>query len=352
MRKLPFDNTVQPICVGSGLVALDVVISNDPATSAQFFAGGSCGNVLCILSYFGWSSYPVARLSNNVATQILIEDFLKWNIKTDAISVTSDGSTPIIIQRIIKNKKGKLKHRFEFRNPENGEYLPSFKPVLAKSVSTIVASIESCDVYFFDRISRSSIDLALEYKRQGSLVFFEPSNFKDFNEFNKCLEFSDIVKFSNDRISDYDVHYPYCVAPLEIQTLGDKGLQFRLKGDKIWSHVPGYNIETLVDAAGAGDWCTAGIIMYLRSLNIKNLLNITPSEIFEAARFGQLLSAFNCGYEGARGLMYNYSKNVFIAHLNEIINTFSGLLVIKNSTEVRYRQSKDNINISSLTEPI
>lgn len=62
------------ICSGTGLVALDVVISNDIEKPTQFYAGGSCGNVLTILSYMGWDSYPIARLSNNVASDLLIQD--------------------------------------------------------------------------------------------------------------------------------------------------------------------------------------------------------------------------------------------------------------------------------------
>jgi fructokinase len=67
----------KPVCIGSGLVALDVVISNNPSVPNQFLAGGSCGNVITILSYLGWDCYPIARLSNNVAGDILIHDLLR-----------------------------------------------------------------------------------------------------------------------------------------------------------------------------------------------------------------------------------------------------------------------------------
>ena len=50
---------LKPTVVGTGLVALDVVVSGD---DVKYFAGGTCGNVLTCLSYLGWDAKPVARL--------------------------------------------------------------------------------------------------------------------------------------------------------------------------------------------------------------------------------------------------------------------------------------------------
>ena len=38
----------QPKVVGTGLIALDVVIGPDPETPVRSWAGGTCGNVLSI----------------------------------------------------------------------------------------------------------------------------------------------------------------------------------------------------------------------------------------------------------------------------------------------------------------
>ena len=58
-RKSPFDLAVQtPVVVGTGLVALDIVINSDVHRPPQLWAGGTCGNVLTILSYLGWHAYP------------------------------------------------------------------------------------------------------------------------------------------------------------------------------------------------------------------------------------------------------------------------------------------------------
>jgi fructokinase len=51
-----------PIAYGTGFVSLDIVISSDPSEPSYHWAGGTCSNVLTILSYLGWKSFPIARL--------------------------------------------------------------------------------------------------------------------------------------------------------------------------------------------------------------------------------------------------------------------------------------------------
>src|ERR1700730_15920896 len=91
-----------PHVVGTGLVALDMVLSADREArgSLQCFAGGTCGNVLTVLSYLGWKASPVGRFSPGPAAERVLADLRRWNVSTDLLSVDADGSTPIIIQRI------------------------------------------------------------------------------------------------------------------------------------------------------------------------------------------------------------------------------------------------------------
>ena len=53
----------RPVCAGTGLVALDIVFNGDSTVPPRMWAGGSCGNVLTILSYLGWQAVPLARLA-------------------------------------------------------------------------------------------------------------------------------------------------------------------------------------------------------------------------------------------------------------------------------------------------
>jgi len=337
-----------PVCVGNGLVALDVIINSQDSNHAQFLAGGSCGNVMTILSFLGWKSYPIARLSNNVAGDLLYQDLLRWNVNDDLLEVSNEGSTPIIIHRILKDKKGETKHRFEFKNPEDGKYLPSYKPCLAKSVPMILEKIAKTNVFFFDRINRASIDLAKAYSAKGSIVYFEPSSIKDEKGFEASCRIADVIKFSEDRIPDFDKLYPTAVAPLEIQTLGSTGLKYRRKGQSTWTFLKGYAIDNLIDAAGAGDWSTAGIIINLFKTPQIKISDISEESLYFAMQYGQALSALNCTFEGARGLMYNVNRqelNLMISHIVSSPKTTisSGTRVKKQARQVDF-----DVKISSL----
>src|SRR5689334_15732613 len=57
----------RPEVFGTGLVALDVVITGSDHQRPLFRAGGTCGNVLTILSHLGWKACPVARLNGDPA---------------------------------------------------------------------------------------------------------------------------------------------------------------------------------------------------------------------------------------------------------------------------------------------
>lgn len=342
--KIPIQNKL--VCSGTGLVALDVVISKDMKKPTQFYAGGSCGNVLTILSYLGWDSYPIARLSNNVASDLLIQDLNKWKVNEDLLTFTEDGSTPIIIHRILKDKHGLSKHRFEFRNPEDGKYLPSYKPCLSKSIQDILKKSPVPKVFYFDRINRASIDLAKAHKENGAIIFFEPSSIKDEKGFKRCLEVADIVKFSEGRIPNYTAIFPQGQALIEIRTLGEKGLKYRRKDSTKWSEVKGYVIENVIDTAGAGDWCTAGIIFTFFSHNYL-LKSVSESQIEKALKFGQILSAINCTFEGARGAMYNLSYTELVSQVENAMNTNSNIISLINQPTRRILPS-NSIKISSL----
>jgi len=309
--------------LGTGLVALDVILNGAPTTPAKLCAGGSCGNVLTILSYLGWGSKPIARLADNNATQSLFKDFEQFGVDTSLMTISSDGKTPIIIHRILKDNDGNSQHKFEFKIPGTGKWLPMYKPVLANFVDTITEKQPKCEVFYFDRVSRSAIDLAKHYAKNGALIVFEPSSLKDDKQTLECLSLAHIIKFSSDRINNYSELFPEANAFLEIQTLGKEGLQYRLKSGKTqeWTKVPSFNFDNVKDAAGAGDWCTAGIISQLGKNGLASFLDSSEKRIVDSLKVGQALGGINCLFDGARGIMYNIDADM----LNELLES-----VIKN----------------------
>lgn len=303
----------KPICWGTGLLALDVILNGSPSTPPKLTVGGSCGNVMTILSYLGWSSYPVARLKNNDASEEIFSDLERWGVKTDFVYKEPTGSTSIIIHRILKNKKNQSVHRFEFRNPNTGAWFPGYKPFLSKEVPELIKKMPAPNIYYFDRINRAAIDLAREAKNQGAVVFFEPSSIGDPRLFEQCLQTTDIIKFSNERIPDYKTQFKRSKVYLEIETLGKEGLNFRCTKSRSskWTLIKPFIVSDLTDSAGAGDWTTAGIIDSLCREGFSKFKRNSNRQIKMGLQRGQILGALNCFFDGARGIMYNIEKSAF-----------------------------------------
>lgn len=338
----------KPICVGAGLIALDVVINGDPKIPLKLFAGGSCGNVLTILSFLQWDTFPVARLKSNDASKRLLADLRKWDVNTSLITMTVDGSTPIIIQRIKRDKNGNSIHTFQFRNPDNGEWLPAYKPVLRNEVPSLISKSPLPSVFYFDRVNRSSIELAKYYKEKGAVIFFEPSSVGENKYFEECLSIADIIKFSNERIANYNILYPEQRVPLEIVTLGRDGLQYRfchqLKSKK-WTTLTGYKVSYVVDAAGSGDWFSAGLISKVAYKGLKGFKARNEEFISKALKYAQALGALNCFFDGARGLMYAMNKDQIGSLVKKIQLSKAPMTFINKKEDIK---PVEKFNISSL----
>ncbi len=302
-----------PICSGSGLLALDIVLS-ERTTDTRFWAGGSCGNVLTILSYLGWNSYPIARIGGDPAGDRILEDLRRWKVKTNFIEQDGSIESPIIIERI--RIKEKPRHVFEMKCPECGNVLPRRKPVLLNSVKNILMRIPRSNVFYFDRVSPSIIALARHFRSVGALIVFEPNTFREDKLFEESLKLAHIVKHCYKQ----NAHYLDSSIPIEIQTMGENGLRYRSslwEESMDWSYLKPYPVGELVDAAGAGDWCTAGIIHVLGQNSINS---ISRKRLETALNLGQCLAAINCHFEGARGSMYSISKHSLFSLVHTLMH--------------------------------
>jgi hypothetical protein len=108
--------------------------------------------------------------------------------------------------------------------------------------------------------------------------------------------------------------------PIEIQTMGENGLRYRSslwEESMDWSYLKPYPVGELVDAAGAGDWCTAGIIHVLGQNSINS---ISRKRLETALNLGQCLAAINCHFEGARGSMYSISKHSLFSLIHTLMH--------------------------------
>jgi sugar/nucleoside kinase (ribokinase family) len=318
----------QPTAFGMGLLALDVVMTSRAQRYPRWFAGGTCGNVLAALSYLGWRTAPISRLGPDAAADRIIEDLQRWNVSTGLISRPADGSTPVIIHRIGTTKNGEPYHSFSWRCPACGSHLPGYKPVLASVAHQLAEQCDRTDVFFFDRVSRGVLLLAEHYKSRGAIVMFEPCGVSDPNLFRQAWRLSHIVKYSHERLRDItDValeHKEQVGVLLEIETLGINGLRYRSRLPRAetngWQKMAAFPVAALRDSAGAGDWCSAGILCRIGRRGLASMKQVSAPTIRDSLRYGQALAAWNCGFEGARGGMYEVSKEAFRKDVQRILN--------------------------------
>lgn len=288
------------IIVGAGLISLDVLIRDGQRFPISYYVGGTCGNVLMILSHMGWDVYPIARLDGTKDGVRVLDDMKKHRVNTDFVS-TQDGKTPVIVQRNFIDKDGVPTHKFESRN-NIGRFYLDFKSLTLKQANEVIERIDFVPkVFFFDRVSPAILKLAATFKERGSVIFFEPSS-KGGNVslFNKCVEVADIVKFSEQRIKD--IKQFNNKGKLFIQTQGAKGLNYRL--DSCWKHIAPIPIDNVVDTAGAGDWTAAALINNLFKDKVMfRKCNLFESDLETVLKEAQKVGAESCSYEGARGMM-------------------------------------------------
>ena len=288
------------ICIGAGLVCLDILIKNNDNRPNSYYLGGTCGNIMMILSYLGWNSYPIARLDGTKYTERLLGDLKKNKVKTDFIS-TNDGSTPVIIQRNIINKEGIPTHKFEIKD-NNGRFFLNFRSITKKQANDIIDKISFVpNVFFFDRTSPAIIQLAKYFKDSGSIIYFEPSGKITEKDFSTCVEISDIIKFADQRIPQIDFANTY-IEKLFIQTQGTKGLIFKFKGNN-WRKIPAWKNQSVVDTSGAGDWTTSVLINQIFANEINSLSDLTIDFIEPLLVEAQKYASYSCSFEGARGMM-------------------------------------------------
>lgn len=310
--------------VGAGLIALDFVISSDGKVPIRYWAGGTCGNVLTILAYLNWDAYPVARMNGDIASQHVCTDMRRWGVHLKWIDCVPTTHSPIVVQRIGRDKKGQSVHRFSWMCPSCGEWLPTFRPITVDAVEQIKPTLGGASVFFFDRVSRGTLMLAAEASACGAVVVFEPSSRGNMKLLGEALKVSHVVKYADSRLRNLPgVMEDGSATVLEIQTLGAEGLRYRHRlgrGTSNWIRLTSVVAPRIADACGSGDWCTAGLIAKATAGGREGLRRSGARGVRAALRYGQALAAWNCGFEGARGGMYAVSRGAFAMQVSNLLD--------------------------------
>ena len=314
----------RPKVFGTGLIALDLVVGPDPDTPVRSWAGGTCGNVLSILAYLGWDAYPIARMNDDVASDRVRTDMKRWGVRLDWANCAPTAHAPIIVQEIRRRRDGRPNHRFSWSCPHCGNWLPPFKAITVDAAEKIKPALAGASVFFLDRLSRGTLTLATEASARGALVVFEPSSKATDKLMAEAVAIAHVVKYADRRLDGVPgVMAGDSAVLLEVQTLGERGLKYRHRlgrGGSRWMFFKAISAPRLSDTCGAGDWCTAGLIAKAAAGGQIGFRRAGARAVRAALRYGQMLAAWNCGFEGARGGMYSVSREVFRSQITNLLN--------------------------------
>ena len=256
--------------VGSGNYNLDTIVVReypDGPAGKRFTErvvseeiGGTCGNVMCLLSNFGLETFPQACFDDSPEGLKMTAELQRYDCDTRFVTNTPDGGTTLLRVTHKRNPDGSPKIGVRAGSP-GGSRFPKRKFLRARDqapafVDALTAQFIP-DFYFFDAPAAGHRYIARALRALGTTVYFEPDTVAT-NADLECVALSDIIKFSDENVPDTAFADGYG-DKLFIQTLGKDGLRYKLC-DGAWKALPGIPNDNVVDTEGAGDWTTAAII--------------------------------------------------------------------------------------------
>jgi fructokinase len=171
-------------------------------------------------------------------------------------------------------------------------------------------------IFYFDRVSPGAIRLAKHARDSGALIVFEPASVGDEKKFQTAVDCCDVLKYSQERLGNMPDLAVAQTPKLIVETRGEAGLRFRWRNR--WAHLNAIMLDEPIDAAGSGDWCTAGLIHWIGRQGVAGFSRLRKAEIVTALRTGQALASINCQFYGARGAMMILSLRQINRQLQQI----------------------------------
>lgn len=263
-------------CLGSGGLCFDIITEREypegyikQKTYSDHIllqeAGGACGNLMSFLSYYGWETYPIARIDTSLVAKQLIADLNRYGVDTRFIFQHIKNDTPVIQYRQDTDKEGK-RHVINKKFCSDGlfhRFRPAVKFITKQTAnSDILKSLEfTPDVFYMGYLCPGVLHLAKELKEKGSLVLTDMNAKLDAKKTESFLKASDIIVcrpgISLD-INDYPIDWS---CKLIIQVDENFGIRYNLFG-KEWMVLPAVSFEK-VDEEGGMEWFMASFLQAL-----------------------------------------------------------------------------------------
>ena len=267
--------------------------------------GGTCGNVSCMTAYLGLDSFPIAHFDTTDKGLKLKQDLEHYGCNTRFVRNSADGGTTTL-QCVHRRNKQTGAPEMTFRQGNAAD--PTSRFPRRKNIrlrDEVPAFLESLDfrpdVFFFDCEAAGYRALAEALRQKGTLVYYEPESAKEERQFLTGVEVSDIVKFSGEKVESTAFAEAY-KDKLFIQTLGSRGLQYKLR-DGEWTHIDPEPCEKVVDWEGAGDWTTSQFIACLCERDLLDIATLTDTDLRECLKIAQQTAAKSVGYMSSKGMI-------------------------------------------------
>lgn len=302
-------------CVlGTGNIALDIISQReypegfDPAKKRNPFkdnliieeVGNTCGNVMTMLPYLGVDTYPIGHFDDTEQGLKITESLKHYGANTRFVKNSPQGGTTLMNCLHKLDEKGR--HAMSHRATSPGSRFPKRKLLRKDEVQAFLDQLDfRPDAYFFDAAEAGPRELAAALKAQRVLVYFEPEGDKEKRKFLHGVEVSDIVKFSETKITDLDFvrQYP---DKLFIRTMGSKGMEFCLRGMG-WKHVAPVPNTNEVDWEGAGDWTTSVILAELCKQNKLDVAQLTEEDVASILHTAATIASRSVSYMTSHGMI-------------------------------------------------
>lgn len=300
--------------LGTGNFALDIIYQReypegfDTAKKRNPFVdkklieevGNTCGNVMCMLPYLGVETYPIGHFDESEQGLKITADLKRYGANTRFVKNSKEGGTTLMtcIHKLDANGQHTMSHRATAPNSR----FPKRKQLRKDEVLDFVDALDfTPDAYFFDVSDAGPRELAKILKEQGVLVYYEPEGNKEMNKFIKCVEVSDVIKFSGTNILDtsFVANYP---DKLFIRTMGEEGMEFDLRGQG-WKKIAPIPNNNVVDWEGAGDWTSSVFLAELCKLNKLNIAQLTSEEVRKVLETAAATASRSVSYMGSKGMI-------------------------------------------------
>jgi fructokinase len=293
-----------PHLVGTGLLALDLIVEHGPdGQRLSASGGGTCGNVLAILARLGWEATWLGAMDTSSSGSTILDEMHRGGVQTH----TSQDAhpAPIFAHHIHTSADGHATHWFSDSCPICERRLPKYARPSDAWLRGQGGHVRDADVFFVDRLSSGALELARLAHARGALVVYEPSSASDSPWMAEMFAIADVVKYSSDRASALRDSAPPSGRTLWVETRGREGLRWSL--GCVGAHgaaTPAVHNPNAIDACGAGDWFTSALLFGLAQANRKPA-DLGYEQLAALMRRASEVAAWSCGFLGARGGLYD-----------------------------------------------